>query len=174
MENQGMETGNPGFAGPAGFQGRQLRAVILAFTILDAVSALGSSSSSSILPRFSKADKGDSGVVLPSHGSYTGCCCRHLYNLLVPGLPIQCTTVSQLAARFLFSKYCCNAHTGELQDTYAESDPHAAMLALLKPGGCKLVLVPAPCHHRARNCTYLARPRAEQVSLVPTHLWPSM
>lgn len=38
MENQGMETGNPGFAGPAGFQGRQLGAVILAFTTLDAQS----------------------------------------------------------------------------------------------------------------------------------------
>lgn len=29
-----METGNPGFAGPAGFQGRQLGAVILAGRIV--------------------------------------------------------------------------------------------------------------------------------------------
>lgn len=136
-------------------------------------SALGSSSSS-ILPRFSRADKGDSGVVLPSHGSYTGCCCRHLYHLPVPGLPIQCTIVSQLAARFLFSKYCCNGHARELQDTYAQSEQHATMLALPKAGGCKLMLVPAPCHHIAWDCTYLAHPGAEQVSLLPTYLWSSM
>ena len=61
-------------------------------------------------------------MVLPSHRSYVGCCCRYLYNLPVPSLPIQCTIVLQLAARILFSKYCFNSWARELQGTSVQSD----------------------------------------------------
>ena len=131
--------------------------------------------SSSILPRLSNVDKGDSGVVLPSYLSYTGCCCRYLYRLPVPRLPIQCTGVSQLAVRLLFSKYCPSDWARELWGTSAQSEAACGrMLALPKPGGCKLVPVQASCHHRAWDCTYLAHPRAQQASALPTQLWSNM
>lgn len=134
-------------------------------------SALGSSS---ILPRLSKTDERNSGMVLPSYRSCIGCCCRYLYNLPVPGLPIQCTTVSQLAARLLFSKYCLNSWARELQGTSVQSEAACDhMLALPKAGGCKLVPVPGPCRHGAWDCTYLhiqeqSRPPYCQHSSDPT------
>lgn len=119
MKNQGMETGNPGFAGPAGFQGRQLGAIILAVMVLDTQTPPCVAAASCLdFPRLTK----ETGMILPSHRSYIGCCYRYLYNLPVPGLPIQCTIVSQLAARLCFSKYCLNGWARELQGTSLQSN----------------------------------------------------